>query len=97
MEIRSNTALCEKISTSAVRVFFTEHYNWPMWWSLYDALSQVKHYWSMNELMQLSLDKHGIQLHPDIVELSDDVKLISDTVSGLQNQLNIIRNTISYI
>ena len=39
--------------------------------------------------------RHGIQLSPDLVELflllfADDVALFSDTVVGLQNQLNIL-------
>ena len=42
--------------------------------------------------------KHGIQLVPDIVEVlillfADDVILASDTVQGLQNQLNVLYNT----
>ena len=40
-------------------------------------------------------DIRGIQLHPDVVELfllmfADDIALLSDTVMGLQSQLNIL-------
>ena len=39
--------------------------------------------------------KHGIQLFPDLLEIillmfADDVVLVSDTIPGLQNQLNIL-------
>ena len=42
--------------------------------------------------------KHGIQLAPDLIELlillfADDVFLFSDSVFGLQTQLNILFNT----
>ena len=42
--------------------------------------------------------KHGIQLMPDLIEIfillfADDVILVSDTVSGLQNQLNVLWDT----
>ena len=42
--------------------------------------------------------KHGIQMIPDLLEIfillfADDVILISDTVSGLQNQLNVLWET----
>ena len=42
--------------------------------------------------------KHGIQLAPDLIELlvllfADDVVLLSDSVFGLQTQLNILFNT----
>ena len=41
--------------------------------------------------------KHGVQLHPDLTEVlmllfADDVILVSDTVIGLQNQLNILES-----
>ena len=52
---------------------------------------------SINELSVeiMQNGKHGIQLSPDILELflllfADDVILISHSVSGLQNQLNIL-------
>ena len=40
---------------------------------------------------------HGIQLHPDIIELSillfaDDIILIADTVYGLQCKINVLYN-----
>ena len=40
---------------------------------------------------------HGIQLHPDIIELSillfaDDIVLIADTVYGLQRKINVFYN-----
>ena len=42
--------------------------------------------------------KHGVQLLPDLLEIcilmfADDVCLISDSVSGLQNQLNVLLKT----
>ena len=42
-------------------------------------------------------DGHGIQLHPDIIELSillfaDDIILIPDTVYGLQRKINVLYN-----
>ena len=50
--------------------------------------------------LSLSLDimingKHGVQLHPDIIELfimlfADDVDLLSYTPVGLQHQLNLL-------
>ena len=49
-----------------------------------------------NEIMQLG--RHGIQLIPDLIEIfillfADDVILVSDTVCGLQNQLNVLFDT----
>ena len=51
----------------------------------------------INELTKemTSGGKHGIQLSPDLTELlillfADDVVLVSDTVVGLQNQLNLL-------
>ena len=40
-------------------------------------------------------EKHGVQLHPDIIELlimlfADDVVLLSYTPVGLQHQLNLL-------
>ena len=40
-------------------------------------------------------EKHGVQLHPDIIELfimlfADDVVLLSYTSVGLQHQLNLL-------
>ena len=42
--------------------------------------------------------KHGVQLNPDIIHIlillfADDVALISDSVIGLQNQIDILYNT----
>ena len=42
--------------------------------------------------------RHGIQLIPDLIEIfillfADDVILMSDSVYGLQNQLNILYKT----
>jgi len=53
----------------------------------------------INELVTI-FEQHnvrGIQLHPDIMQISllmfaDDLALISDTIVGLQNQLNILSN-----
>ena len=41
--------------------------------------------------------KHGVQLFPDLLEIillmfADNVVLVSDTIPGLQNQLNILYN-----
>ena len=49
-----------------------------------------------NEIMQRG--RHGIQLIPDLIEIfillfADDVILVSDTVCGLQNQLNVLFDT----
>ena len=49
-----------------------------------------------NEIMQRG--RHGIQLIPDLIEIfillfADDVILVSDTVGGLQNQLNVLFDT----
>ena len=49
-----------------------------------------------NEIMQRG--RHGIQLIPDLIEnfillFADDVILVSDTVCGLQNQLNVLFDT----
>ena len=46
--------------------------------------------------------KHGIQVIPDLVEIvillfADDVILVSDTVCGLQNQLNVLCNTANHL
>lgn len=43
----------------------------------------------------ISNGKHGVQLFPDLLELfillfADDIILLSDTVTGLQNQLNVL-------
>ncbi|RUA06843.1 MAG: hypothetical protein DSY43_01110, partial [Gammaproteobacteria bacterium] len=40
--------------------------------------------------------RHGIQLHPDVTQIfilmfADDVALVSDTVLGLQNQLDVLQ------
>ena len=45
----------------------------------------------------LNNSSHGVQLLPERIELlhllfADDVALFSDTVKGLQNQLNILEN-----
>ena len=55
----------------------------------------------MNELTKLieNSDIRGIQLFPDIKEIflllfADDIALISDTIKGLQSQLNL--QIISY-
>ena len=53
-----------------------------------------------NEIMQRG--KHGIQLIPDLVEIfillfADDVILVSDTVCGLQNQLNVLCNIANHL
>ena len=42
--------------------------------------------------------KHGIQIAPDLIEwlillFADDVVLLSDSVFGLQTQLNVLFNT----
>ena len=47
------------------------------------------------EMILRQSDIRGIQLHPDIVQLfllmfADDIALLSDTVNGLQSQLNIL-------
>lgn len=39
--------------------------------------------------------KHGVQLHPDLVQMilllfAGDIVLLSDTAIGLQNQLNVL-------
>ena len=54
----------------------------------------------INELTKdiIESGKHGIQLAPDLIELlillfADDVVLLSDSVFGLQTQLNILFNT----
>jgi hypothetical protein len=54
----------------------------------------------INEIAKDIVDKgrHGIQLLPDIVQIlilmfADDIILMSDSVVGLQNQLNVLRNT----
>ena len=49
-----------------------------------------------NEIMQRG--RHGIHLIPDLIEIfillfADDVILVSDTVCGLQNQLNVLFDT----
>ena len=49
-----------------------------------------------NEIMQRG--RHRIQLIPDLIEIfillfADDVILVSDTVCGLQNQLNVLFDT----
>ena len=43
-------------------------------------------------------DKHGISLSPDILQIlimlfADDVVLLSNTIVGLQQQLNVLRDT----
>ena len=53
-----------------------------------------------NEIMQQG--RHGIQLLPDLVQIlillfADDVILASDTVCGLQNQLNILSRTANHL
>ena len=53
-----------------------------------------------NEIMQRG--KHGIQVIPDLVEIvillfADDGILVSDTVCGLQNQLNVLFNTANHL
>ena len=53
-----------------------------------------------NEIMQRG--KHGIQVIPDLVEIvillfADDGILVSDTVCGLQNQLNVLCNTADHL
>ena len=54
----------------------------------------------INELTKdiIESGKHGIQLAPDLIELlillfADDVVLLSDSVFGLQTQLNVLFNT----
>jgi hypothetical protein len=54
----------------------------------------------INELTKdiLELGKHGIQLTPEFIQLlillfADDVALFSDTIVGLQTQLNVMYNT----
>ena len=54
----------------------------------------------INELTKDIIEngKHGIQLAPDLTELliflfADDVVLLSDSVFGLQTQLNVLFNT----
>jgi hypothetical protein len=54
----------------------------------------------INELTKdiLAEGRHGVQLFPDLVQIlimlfADDVALISDSVIGLQTQLNILYNT----
>jgi hypothetical protein len=54
----------------------------------------------INELTKAILEKgrHGVQLLPDIVQIlillfADDVALLSDSVIGLQTQLNILYDT----
>ena len=54
----------------------------------------------INELTKdiIESGKHGIQLAPDLIELlivlfADDVVLLSDSVFGLQIQLNVLFNT----
>ena len=54
----------------------------------------------INELANAIMQgwRHGIQLIPDLIEIfillfADDVILVSDTVCGLQNQLNILSDT----
>ena len=51
----------------------------------------------INELARniIKEGKHGIQLFPDLIELfillfADDIVLLSDTIVGLQNQLNVL-------
>ena len=44
--------------------------------------------------------RHGIQLSPELIEIlillfADDVVLVSDSVIGLQSQLNILHDTAS--
>ena len=46
----------------------------------------------------ITYGRHGIQLTPDLIEIlilmfADDVILVSDSVFGLQNQLNILHET----
>ena len=53
-----------------------------------------------DEIMQRG--KRGIQLLPDLVKMfillfADDVILVSDTVCGLQNQLNVLCNTANHL
>ena len=54
----------------------------------------------INELTKdiIESGKHGIQLAPDLIEwlillFADDVVLLSDSVFGLQTQLNVLFNT----
>ena len=47
-------------------------------------------------------DKYGIQLIPYLVDIfillfADGVILVSDTVCGLQNQLNVLCNTANHL
>ena len=69
-----------------------------MFWNIVSSFKS-KHLFSLfiNELTKeiTSGGKHGIQLSPDLTELlillfADDVVLVSDTVVGLQNQLNLL-------
>ena len=54
----------------------------------------------INELASeiINKGKHGVQLIPDLLELlilmfADDVILLSDSITGLQNQLNVLCDT----
>lgn len=65
-----------------------------------EICSQILFSLFINELTKdiLSEGRHGIQLSPDLVQLlillfADDVDLISDSIIGLQTQLNILYNT----
>ena len=66
------------------------------------SLSPVLFVLFINELYDLMTtnDVRGIQLYPDLTEIfllmfADDIACISDTVSGLQKQLNILSNFCS--
>ena len=58
----------------------------------------------INELTKdiIESGKHGIQLAPDLIEFlillfADDVVLLSDSVFGLQTQLNVLFNTAKHL
>lgn len=79
---------------------FTDSFSCPCGLKQGETCSPVLFSLFINELAcdVVCKGKHGIQLFPDLFQLlillfADDVVLLSDTVIGLQNQLNILHDT----
>ena len=91
-----------KIVSTKVRAngVFTDSFLCPSGLKQGETCSPIIFSLFINELTKdiLNNGKHGIQLNPDFVQIlillfADDVALMSDTVVGLQTQLDILYNT----